>query len=887
MPIDKAEIERVKQQTDLASFIRSRGVKLSRKGKQLIGLCPFHNDHEPSLIVDPTKQLWNCLGACNAGGDIYRFVMRADSVDFREAHRRLTQQASQPMKATATRPRPAPAPETVTLGAVEMEWLARVAAHYHITLLQTPTAQDYLRSRGLSAPEIVTTFHLGYADGSLLEKLNDEGRKVLRRIGVLTAQGRELMRGCVVFPLVQPQSGAVVNLYGRSIEGRQHLYLTGERRGLFNPQGAQNTDEVIITESIIDAAAVWSAGLRNVIPAYGTTGLTGEIVSHLAECRVKRVALMLDADDAGRQAAHEMSARLEQAHITTRAVELPAKDAAEFVAGGGSVESLRVLLGESKTSDETSAEAAADEVQSELRSETLSDGTRLFRLAGREYRVRGLSPVGMDRLRVNVRLTVGGSFHLDTLDLYQSRSRALFAHTAAKLCGVMESQVNADLLDLIERLEAMRLEMRHSGEEETGAPMTPEEHAAALRYLKDPRLCERIVEDFRQCGLVGERATVLTSYLGAVSRKLADPLALLIVARSGAGKSALQDALCAFVPPEELVRVTRLTGQALFYKDPYSLQRKMLVIAEDEGAQQAVYSLRTLASDQRLAIAATRTDPNTGKLHTEHYEVFGPVVIVITTTSAEAFDEETRSRFVQLTMNESIEQTRAILEQQRRTHTLDGVLERATSEQVKRLHHNAQRLLRPLSVVNPYVEYLTYPAEKLIHRREQRKYLALINAVALLHQHQRETKRAVRGEVEIEYVEVALADIALANQLAGEVLSRALDELSPPVRGMYEEMRRVCQQRADELKCRPEDVQLSRREIREATGWSDWQVRMYCQKLVEMEYLFAIINGNGKPCVYQLARVDDDDNNSLRGLTDVEELKQRLKKKQGDGHDDD
>src|SRR5882724_9154538 len=85
-----------------------------------------------------------------------------------------------------------------------------------------------------------------------------------------------------------------------------------------------------------------------------------------------------------------------------------------------------------------------------------------------------------------------------------------------------------------------------------------------------PRLTECIVEDFRKCGLVGEPAMVLTAYLAAISRKLSEPLAVLIVARSGAGKSALQDALCAFVPPEEAVRVTRLTGQALFYKDPYS-----------------------------------------------------------------------------------------------------------------------------------------------------------------------------------------------------------------------------------------------------------------------------------------------------------------------------
>jgi hypothetical protein len=515
--------------------------------------------------------------------------------------------------------------------------------------------------------------------------------------------------------------------------------------------------------------------------------------------------------------------------------------------------------------------------------ETVHDGTRLLRIGEREYRVRGLSPIGLEKLKVHLRLSVGNLFHLDSLDLYQSRARQTFAQTAAKLCRASGSIINSDLLLLVERLEAARLEIRNKAASEAAtteaAAMTAEEQAQALAFLKDEKLTERIAADFLACGLVGERSTVLTAYLASISRKLADPLALLIVARSGAGKSALQDALCAFVPPEELVRVTRLTGQALFYKDPYSLQRKMLVIAEDEGAQAAVYSLRTLASDQRLSIAATRTDPTTGKLSTEHYEVFGPVVIVITTTSAEAFDEETRSRFVQLTMNESIEQTRLILEQQRRQHSLLGVLERAESEVIRKLHHNAQRLLKPLAVVNPFVEHLTYPAEKLIHRREQRKYLSLINAIALLHQYQREIKRATRGETEIEYLEVALSDIALANELANSILSRALDELAPPVRGMYDELQKVCKEKAAESKCKPEDVQLSRREIREATNWTDWQVRMYCQKLVEMEYLFAVQSSNGKPALYQLARAERDETLTLRGLTDIAELEQRLKEK--------
>jgi DNA primase len=865
--IDKAEIERVKRDNDLAALVRTRGVKLTRRGKQLIGLCPFHEDHEPSFIVDPKKQLWNCLGACSEGGDVYRFVMKADGVDFREAHSRLGGGQA----------------EAKPVNTDDLHWLERAVEHYHKRLLETPAAQEYLRSRGITAPEIINAFRLGYSDGTLAEKLPAEGKAALRRIGVLTGSGRELMAGCVVFPLVAAPSGQVVSLYGRHCERRQHLYLPGERRGVFNQQGARNTDDVIIVESVIDAAALWSAGLRNVIPIYGTTGLTAEIVEHLAECRVKRAVLMMDSDEAGRAAAVEIAARLQEVHIEARSVELPAKDPSEFIAQDGTADDVRALIaGSTAGSDAVVIEPSDNGKQVAARPEieTTADGATMFALDGREYRVRGLSPNGLERLKVNVRLKIGAAFHLDTIDLYQARARTQFAESAARLCRTGEQQVSADLLQLIEHLEAARLSMRRADTSTDEAPMTAEEREAALGYLRSPNLCERIVEDFRKCGLVGERATVLVSYLAAVSRKLEEPLCLLIVARSGAGKSALQDALCALVPADEVVRVTRVTGQALFYKDPHSLQRKVLAIAEEEGAQQAVYSLRTLASDQHLSIAATRTDPQTGKLHTEHYEVYGPVVIVITTTAADAFDEETRSRFVQLTMDESEDQTRQVLEQQRRRYTLEGVLERAASEQVRKLHHNVQKLLRPLEVVNPYVEQLTYPTDRLIHRREQKKYLALINSIALLNQHQRRVRRAARESIEVEYVEVEIEDIALANELAQAVLARSLDELAPPVRGMYEAMRAVCEAEAKARGCGPADVRLSRREIRELTGWSDWQVRTYCEQLVELEYLHATVSGNGKPALYQMARAEEERVLRLRGLTDVDGLRQQLKGQQ-------
>ncbi len=876
--IEQAEIDRVKQSTDLAALIRARGVTLKRKGKQLVGLCPFHDDHEPSLIVDPKKQLWNCLGSCSEGGDVYKWVMKSEGIGFREAHERLVLMSHTP--AVEVEKGEVETPDFVA-SAADLIWLERATAHYHRRMLETPSAQDYLRSRGITAPEIVSAFRLGYADGTLLQVISAEGRGALKRIGLITESGRELLGGCVVFPLVDARNNEVISLYGRYcgkeeklyLPGAQHLYLPGPRRGVFNPQGARNADEVIVTESVIDACAAWSAGVRNVIPAYGTNGLTEEIITHLRECRVSRVALMLDADDAGEHAAKQMEQRLGEIEIAARSILLPVKDASEFIASGATADELRALI---KPANEGALES---ENTPEIAFERQPDGALRAGCGEREYRIRGLSAVGLERMKINLRLSINGSFHLDTIDLYQARARAQFAQTAAKLCRVDEKQIGADLLALIEPLEAERLKLKKTSSDEA-APMTPQEREAALSFLRAPNLCERIVEDFKRCGLEGERTTVLVAYLAALSRKLPEPLGVLIVARSGAGKSALQDAVCGLVPPEDLVRVTRLTGQALFYKDPDSLKQKLLAIAEEEGAQEAVYSLRTLASDQHLAIAATRTDPQTGKLHTEHYEVHGPVSIIVTTTSPEAFDEETRSRFAPLTLDESVEQTRAILERQRRRYSLEGVLEQATAESVRRLHHNAQRLLRPLRVVNPFHGEMTYPEERLIHRREQKKYLSLINAIALLHQHQRETKRAANDEVEVEYIEVTPDDIALANELAEATLSRSLDELSPPARGMYQEIRRLCEQRAKHARCEPGEVQLTRREIREATGWSDWQVRVYCRQLVDLEYLSVASGANGKRFCYELASYSREEEKRplLGGLVDAGRLKRRLKK---------
>jgi DNA primase catalytic core len=878
--IDKTEIERVKASNPIADYLRQKGFTLKRKGKQYFCLCPLHSDREGSLSVDPQKQLWHCFG-CDRGGDIYSLIKELEGLEFREAHIRLggketiaTDSQSQESTLQSTNKDNDQTQEQQLQQ--DLFWLEKYLKGCYQLLLSSSKAQEYALSRGISFLAI-NTFNIGYSDGRIHEKLPTVGKEALTRLGVLTAKGKELMTGCLIFPLVDGQTGQIVSLYGRSIEIKQHLYLPGVHRGIVNPIGAKNTDTIILVESVIDALALWSIGIPNVIPIYGTNGLTDEIIQHLKECRVRKVLLLMDSDNAGRQSTPKLQEHLIQQAFLVEIVNLPAKDPSEFVSNGGTLEQAKALLYPTNTQTQaTNNNQPIDLNAPEL--EKTQDGAFSYKLGSRQYLVRGLSPTLLEKLKVNLRIQTENAFHIDTLDLYQAKARTLFAQAVSKRLKLLESQIEKDLLDLVEKLEATRLQMRNSSKQaETQIPMTKAEQQQALEFLKSPNLIEQIKADFRTCGLIGEGSTLLVGYLATISRKLSKPLSILIVARTGAGKSSLQDAICGFIPAEDTVWVTRLTGQALFYKDPNSLKAKVLAIAEEEGAAQAIYSLRTLASDQRLSIAVTQTHPQSGELNTKHYEIQGPVSILTTTTSPEAFDEETRSRFVLLTMDESCTQTEAILARQRYSYTLDGVIEEASTTELKKLHQNAQRMLRPIKVVNPYVERLSYPSDWLMVRREQPKYLTLINTIALLHQYQREIKQASKNGQEVEYLEVELSDIALANELAKAVLWRSFDELAPPVRGMLKQVRDLFEKRAKEAGTDIYQVQMSRRELRKETGWSEWQVKNYCQKLLDMEYLSLTASGNGKASLYKFISPLEYSEPTLEPLTNIEQLKENPK----------
>ena len=202
---------------------------------------------------------------------------------------------------------------------------------------------------------------------------------------------------------------------------------------------------------------------------------------------------------------------------------------------------------------------------------------------------------------------------------------------------------------------------------------------------------------------------------------------------------------------------------------------------------------------------------------THEYKVQGPVMLFLTTTAID-IDEELLNRCVVLSVDESQTQTQAIHTMQREAQTLAGLLAKQHKADVKTLHQNAQRLLKPIAVVNPFAEQLTFLSHSTRTRRDHMKYLTLINSITLLHQHQREHKTVAQGNSTLTYIETSQADIQLANDLMQPLMGNSIDELPPQTRKLLQCITTFVQQQCDTHQLAQADYRFSRKSIRDYTG---------------------------------------------------------------------
>jgi DNA primase catalytic core len=971
--IPEEEVERLKREVSVQRLAEARGIKLTRHGANLLGKCPFHDDKTPSLVITPAKNLWNCLGACNAGGTCIDWVMRADGISFRHAvellkadHLPLAAAPIQPVKHGTVRKLPPP----VEREADDRVLLLQVVDYYNETLKQSPEAMKYLASRGLTSPEIIARFKLGFANRTLGYRLPAKNRAAgaemrgrLQSLGVLRESGHEHFNGSIVIPVLN-SSGEVVEMYGRKItpnlrEGTpDHLYLPGAHAGVWNEEALAASKEIVLCESLIDALTFWSAGIRNVTASYGVNGFTADHRAAFEKYGTERVYIAYDRDEAGEKAAAALAPELRAVGIECFRVQFPkGMDANEYALKvQPAAKSLAVLLNKAEwlgkgqrpeprsiepmmeaviepeieqaakeqiieeesilaeiesqvaaaeeelepapaaspaeienhvlllaaepepvaSQESTAAPAPTIDVPVEMRGEDI-----FLTLGTRRYRIRGLNKnMAHDLIKVNI-LVSGrtprndAAFHVDTLDLYSARQRGVFTKQAGEELGIKEETVRRDLGQVLLKLEELQdeqIKQALAPKEET-VTISDQDRADAMELLRDPRLLERIVEDFARCGVVGEETNKLVGYLGVVSRHLESPLAVIVQSSSAAGKSSLMEAVLAFLPDEQRVQYSAMTGQSLFYMGEADLKHKVLAIVEEEGAHSASYALKLLQSEGVLTIASTGKDPNSGRHITHQYRVEGPVMIFLTTTAIQ-LDEELLNRCMVLSVNEEREQTQAIHRVQREAQTLEGLLRRRDRDAILSVHRNAQRLLKPMSVVNPYARELTFNDGQTRTRRDHTKYLTLIRSIALLHQWQRPRKTVDHRGRPVEYIEVTVQDIAVANRLAHEVLGRSLDELPPQTRRLLLAVDEMVTAECERQKMERADYRFSRRDVRAATGWGDTQLKIHLHRLEELEYLLIHRGGRGQSIVYELmfTRPSDGGKPVLGGLIDIEKL---------------
>ncbi|HFK5040613.1 TPA: CHC2 zinc finger domain-containing protein, partial [Escherichia coli] len=890
----------------LVAVVQAQGRQLVKKGKDFTTLCPFHDEKTPSCVISPEKNLYHCFG-CNAGGSVLNWVMQTEKLSLRKAVERLKAELGDnpAVVPLVTKDEPEIFAEDE---AGRQKLLSRVVEFYHHTLLNAPEAVAYLEKRRLNHPELVAAFKLGFANRTLPYRLpavkSRAGEKIrarLKGVGVLRESGHEHFTGSLVVP-VMDLNGQIREMYGRKIGGDLrkgtplHMYLPGTHGGVWNEQALIGSSSVVLCESLIDAMSFWVAGVRNVTAAYGVNGFTDEMRAALLAHGVKQVLIAYDNDPAGNEAAVKLASSLAADGIATFRVLFPAgMDANGYLCQVAEPEqAFSVLLdGAVPMSDLADVASIAPQASAEpahltslaadvaalpavsapapgVSVETLADGELMVALPGERWTIRGVSrKTNAAAMKVNAQVldTESGVVFADAVDMMSARSRGGYARAAAAELGLAEGDLRRSLGKVLLALEHWQA----APEPANAAPeMTPEDREAALELLRSPDLASRIAADMAACGVVGESTNLTAAYLAAVSRKLDRPLAVLIQSSSAAGKSSLMDAVLNLIPPEERLQYSAMTGQSLFYLGETNLQHKILAIAEEEGVRQAAYALKLLQSDGELTIASTGKDDASGNLVTKQYTVKGPVMLMLTTTAIDV-DEELLNRCLVLTVNESREQTEAIHAAQRYAQTLEGLLAANEKSYITQLHQNAQRLLRPLNVVNPFASQLTFMSDKTRTRRDHMKYLTLIQTIALLHQYQREIKRVEhRGQV-VEYIEVTREDIALANRLAHEILGRTLDEMPPQTRKLLLLIQTMVGELAAAQHCKPGEVRFTRREIRDFTQWSDNQLKVHCMRLAEMEYLLIHGGSRGHLLQYELLWDGSGDGSHLCGLIEPED----------------
>lgn len=440
----------------------------------------------------------------------------------------------------------------------------------------------------------------------------------------------------------------------------------------------------------------------------------------------------------------------------------------------------------------------------------------------------GVRLEGLDRMRVTLKVALPESSRpplRHNLDLYNDTQVEKLIRKTAERLEIGTSLVAGCLAELTEQLENYRLEQIRNKQPEgvIKKQLSDTEAQQAKNFLIEENLLQRTNELIGKSGVIGEELNRLVMYLVFTSRKREQPLHVISLASSGTGKTHLQEKVGQLMPDEDRIEITTLSENAFYYFGQRELKHRLILIEDLDGAENVLYPMRELMSKKR--ISKTIAHKNTkGETKTITLCVEGPVSVAGCTTQESVYEDNANRSFL-LYLDESAQQDEMIMEYQRKLSA--GKIDTAKEKQAQELLQNVQRILQPVTIKNPYAEYLQLPLAVFKPRRTNAHYLAFIEAITFYKQYQREQKTDEQtGEI---FIETIPEDIKEANELLRETLLRKSDELSGACRNYLEQLKSYLQEQKKQT--------YTSNEIRSAMRLPGTTFRRYQNELLNYGYI--------------------------------------------------
>jgi len=809
------EITNIKEKLSIQTVLANYKIKVDRYNQIN---CPFHKDDKPSCKIYPETNTYHCFG-CGKTGDAIQFIQDKESLTKHEAIERSKTLIIDLPKPT----------QTGSVKAALKEDFPKLFAQLQESLRRSPKALAYLKERGLE-----TIKGAGY-----------------------NYRAFNKLRECIVFPL-KDRAGSIVSFYGRRIAGApsygKHFY-TENRSGLYPHYPLQESKNLIITEAIIDAATLLQIpavtpgnvplsgveGGAGVLSAYGTNGLTAEHKAAIKELHsLQEIIFFFDGDQAGKEGVAKYAGELNELNCKITTVPTP---------DGEDVNSLFVDYGEEAVLQLIEERQPVSQSEPFLSTETLSIEEKIistskhphintsplntdtpnkiiYETLNSRYIIKGSLPRQYDKMLVSLDVQ-----HLETgikyrcrLDLYEEKQTRKEAREAAEKLDLRSDLIENDLSELTDLLEEYRDSQSQQTTEENSNDkiMDLPTQAKCKTFLQQQNLIERLNELIGKSGITGEENNRLFLFIIATSHKMPDTLHALIQGSSGSGKTHLLSKIAALMPPERVVKFTRVTENSFYNYDEFFFKNKLICLEDIDGLkEEALFAWRELISNNQLSSSTSQKDEN-GNIRSAQRIVRGPMASICATTHGHIY-EDNMSRLFIIAVDESKEQTERIMQYQ--SKAASGIIDKEKENEAKEFIQNCIRMLKPQKVINPYANKIKLPPQAHKIRRLHELFLSFVKQVTLINQYQR--KRDTQNRLITEP-----QDLQTAVTIMFDSIFLKVDELDGSLRQFFEQLKEYILEKEN-----PRQYEFTQREIRHALHISKTQLHRYMNELIELEYL--------------------------------------------------